>query len=124
MEGIARKLLRQMQESWGLRRGKELVVPDPLVEYLGRESHRRNEKAQGREGGRIVRRLMAELIEAPIQRAATAHPDAYRNCQRVMLESSFPELADAGSPPAPSVWVSFQRADDPAGHEEDAGHGG
>jgi hypothetical protein len=100
-----------MQAAWREKRRKDLCVPESLVGYIGDESHRRNERTQGREGGRIVRKLMADLIEAPIQRAATARPEAYRECGQVVLEARFPESEKADPPPAPEISVSFERAE-------------
>ncbi len=91
MEGICRKLLDEMQEVWREKRQKELVVAEGLVEWIAAESHRRNEKSQGREGGRIVRKLMAQWIETPVQQAATAEPGKYRQCGVVEVEARIGE---------------------------------
>lgn len=109
MEGICRKLLAQMQEAWREKRQKELVVPAALVEWIAAESHRRNEKSQGREGGRIVRKLMAEWIETPVQRAATAEPGEYRECEAVEVEVRMAE--EQGG--APEVRVRFRKGEAP-----------
>ncbi len=105
LEGICRKHIRQMQESWCQKRHRELVIDDQLLEYISDESHRRNEKTEGREGGRIVRKLLAELVESPIQRAATAQPEEYQACQRVVVKPGSPPLENEA---APQISVHFE----------------
>jgi ATP-dependent Clp protease ATP-binding subunit ClpC len=126
MEGICRKHLRQMQQSWGEKRNKELVVPEPLLQHVADESNRRNEKSEGREGGRIVRKLMAELIESPIQRAATAEPAEYQECRAVVLEARFPQSDGEGAPQAPQITVRFEtnKAEQAASQEGAVDHVG
>ena len=61
-------------------------VPGPVLDVLrrlGEGGHRANERAQGREGGRVVRKLLAEWIEAPVQRRASLDPKGYRRCREV-----------------------------------------
>lgn len=113
MEGICRKHARRMRESWREKRHKELVVSDSLLEYISQQSHHRNRKTEGREGGRIVRKLMAELIESPIQRAATADPVAYQACASVAVEASVPSAEKPDSPAPPEVTVHFEAAKGP-----------
>ena len=105
LEGICRKHVRQMQESWRHKRRKELVVDEQLIKYISDECHRRNEKTEGREGGRIVRKLLAELIESPIQRTATAQSAEYQACQAVVVE---PGVPTSESDDAPQIIVRFE----------------
>jgi hypothetical protein len=86
MAGIARKQLVELARAWETRRNKQLVVPDTLAEHIAAEAHRLNDQAKGREGGRVVRKLIADWVEAPLQRAIAARPDEYRGCQVVVLE--------------------------------------
>lgn len=123
MEGICRKLLREMQEMWRDKRQKTLSVPDSLVEHIAAESQRRNEKSQGREGGRIVRKLMAEWIEAPVQRACSASPEEYQACDAVVIEAILPSTEAADDTSSPQVSVRFRRAEaDFASGEEGVGN--
>ena len=39
MEGIARKLFREMQELWPTRRGRTLCVPDELICHVAARAH-------------------------------------------------------------------------------------
>lgn len=86
MAGIARKQLGELIRGWEVRRGKQLIVPDALAEHVASEAHRINDQAQGREGGRVVRKLIADWVEAPLQRAIAVRPDEYRGCRAVALE--------------------------------------
>jgi ATP-dependent Clp protease ATP-binding subunit ClpC len=124
MEGICRKHLRQMQESWRQKRRKELVVPESLLEHIGEESHGRNQKTEGREGGRIVRKLMADLIETPIQRAATADPAAYQTCKSVVLETRCPTPVKPDTAVPPEVMVRFEPAAGDGSPQEEIDHVG
>lgn len=110
MQGICRKLLHKMQATWRDKRRKNLIVPESLIDYISQEAHQRNEKTHGREGGRLVRKLISEWVERPIQRAATAQPDTYRSCDVVALAVSLPEAAEDDQQPAPKVTVQFQEA--------------
>ncbi len=112
MWGITDKLVRKIQATWREKRHKELIVPDVLVDFIADVAHQRNEKSQGREGGRIVRKLIAEHIETPLQRAISKMPDAYRACETVVLDAQV-SSADEGEEGRAEVTVRF-RGDDVA----------
>jgi ATP-dependent Clp protease ATP-binding subunit ClpA len=97
MGGIAGKLVREVQRAWAVSRGKRLVVPDGLVAMIADRAHAANEAAKGREGGRVVRRLVADWVEGPLQRELTRQPDAYRSAPAVALEYTPPDR-DGGDP--------------------------
>jgi ATP-dependent Clp protease ATP-binding subunit ClpA len=113
MKSIARKLVRELQENWQQKRGKALQIPEALVEHLGQDAHRQNDKSKGKEGGRIARKLVAEWIEAPLQREIAQHPDAYRHCAAVALELVPPppsvpaENSSAAAAALPDIRVCF-----------------
>jgi ATP-dependent Clp protease ATP-binding subunit ClpC len=92
MTGIARVKLTQMQRLWQQKREKQIAVPEELITHIGHRAHELNQQAQGKEGGRIVRKLITDLLEIRIQQAATEHAAEYRACSRV-------ELAFSDSPP-------------------------
>lgn len=87
MLGICRKLVREMQESWRERRGKSFEIDDALIIAIADEAHRRNDKSDGKEGGRIVRKLLSDFIEASVQTTITEHPEAYTRCQGVRVSA-------------------------------------
>jgi len=109
MEGIVRKLVRLMRRAWRDERDKQLDIPDACLTWVAAEAHRLNHKSEGREGGRIVRKLLSDLVDGPIQRAATADPAAYRAAGRVELVLEPAREADG----RPAVRVLFQDARGP-----------
>jgi ATP-dependent Clp protease ATP-binding subunit ClpA len=94
MRGIAEKTLRGARRNWREKREKELEVAPRLIDAIAAESHRRNTSAEGREGGRIVRKLFAEFVDAKIQAAIAEDPAAYLHSPRtvVLLEEEVPEV--------------------------------
>jgi ATP-dependent Clp protease ATP-binding subunit ClpA len=108
VEGITRKQIRELQERWRERRSRPLEVPEDLVRCLAERAHALNDKSRGKEGGRVVRKLISDWVEGPLQRAISAAPAEYRACDAVTLE-----LAPAGAavthdaPGAPAVAVRF-----------------
>jgi ATP-dependent Clp protease ATP-binding subunit ClpA len=109
LAGIAGKLVRELQETWTSKRGKFLVVPETLVAYLGEQAHRRDEKSRSQEGGRLVRKLLSDWIEACLQRAITQRPADYKQCDTVQLEFTPPEKDDRDLPDV-AITVSFVRS--------------
>jgi len=85
MLGITRKLLERRQRFWWENREKRLVVPEALVEHIAAVADAENRAAHGREGGRVVDKLIADLVEDAIVRVATREPDGYLSCGRIEL---------------------------------------
>jgi ATP-dependent Clp protease ATP-binding subunit ClpA len=108
MLGITRKLVDDMARDWLHKRQKTLLVPEPMIQAIAKRAHAVNERSQGKEGGRIVRKLLAEFVEAPAQRAISDAPDQYRRCDRIELIVSSADLAALESR---QVRVSFLVAD-------------
>jgi ATP-dependent Clp protease ATP-binding subunit ClpA len=114
MLGIGRKLVAEIQSGWIMKRGKRLEVADELVRYLGEEAQRLNEGSEGKEGGRIVRKLISEWIEAKLQSEITQRTAEYRECDVVALELVPPESPSAAGPSsAPNVLVKFLQHNSP-----------
>ncbi|HJP72925.1 MAG TPA: AAA family ATPase [Pseudonocardiaceae bacterium] len=102
MVGICRKMLGRRERFWAEKREKQLVVPDALVAHIARLSHQENMASGGKEGGRIVDKKIAELVEETIAREVERQPDAYSTCRRIEL--SF-------DPVPPAVTVAFLGGD-------------
>jgi ATP-dependent Clp protease ATP-binding subunit ClpC len=102
MDGICRKLVREMQRNWLETRRQALEVSDALIDLIAERSHARNEKSDGREGGRIVRKLISELIDTPLQRESTERTDEYRAAETVAVDlhskNGQETLLDPGAP--------------------------
>jgi ATP-dependent Clp protease ATP-binding subunit ClpA len=105
MIGISRVKLTQMQRLWQQKREKSIEVPESLITHIGRRAHELNEQAQGKEGGRIVRKLITDLVEIRIQQAATQQSADYKKCSRVEL--GFVEPAADGDSAATEIEVRF-----------------
>lgn len=85
MSRICQILAAQMRREWPQKRQRELVLPEELAEAIAKRAFEIDDKSQGREGGRIVRKLFADVIEAPIQQAISRSPQAYREGRRIHL---------------------------------------
>lgn len=94
MHGITRLLVQQVQRDWSTHRDKTLTVSDEFISKIARQALRLNEKSGGREGGRGVRRLIADLVEDPVQRAAVGAGTDYRNCTEIELGLLSPSAND------------------------------
>lgn len=100
MAGITKQLCDDLVIKWKSQRQKELVIPEALVDAISTQAFEQNQKSKGKEGGRIVRKLIANRIEAQLQSAIANSTDAYRNSQRVIVS-----LKDQD---ADSVSISFE----------------
>jgi ATP-dependent Clp protease ATP-binding subunit ClpA len=85
MEGICRKLVARRKADWSRQRGKELAVPERLIGHVAEASHQQNKQSGDREGGRLVEKMLARLIDDRLAVEISRQPDAYRACQRVEL---------------------------------------
>jgi ATP-dependent Clp protease ATP-binding subunit ClpA len=92
MRGICRKMLEKRERFWSEKREKQLVIPDALIDHIAALSDAENQASGGREGGRIVDKKIAELIEDAIVREAKHQPDAYLACQRIELVFAQPRV--------------------------------
>lgn len=108
MLGITRILLTRVQKTWLTHRGKTIAVSDELMQHIAAEGHAINVKSGGREGGRGIRRLIAELVEDRIQLAAIRSKHEYAHSSSIRLELSADNPSSAPSSSAvPVVSVSF-----------------
>ncbi|QDU73734.1 ATP-dependent Clp protease ATP-binding subunit ClpC [Bremerella volcania] len=112
MWGITDKLIRKIQTRWRENRRKELIVPDVLVDSIAEMAHQQNEKAQGREGGRIVRKLLAEYVETPVQRAVSKMPEVYQNSESVILDATIAKDSEDETA-VPQIAVRFGGTKEP-----------
>jgi ATP-dependent Clp protease ATP-binding subunit ClpA len=112
MAGIAKRQAAELCRNWSEARNKRLELPEYLVEYVGAAARRLDERANGKEGGRVVRKLVAEWVEAPLQRAMANDPDGYHRADSVLVDYAPPaETPPADQPyPVPTVAVRFEPA--------------
>lgn len=71
MQGIARKMVRKVARNWLQKKNVDPQIDDGLVDWIGRRAHRLNAASGNKEGGRIIRKLIADVIESPIQDKVT-----------------------------------------------------
>jgi ATP-dependent Clp protease ATP-binding subunit ClpA len=114
MLGITRILLERVQHTWLMHRGKTIVVSDELIQHIAVQGQAINLKSGGREGGRGIRRLIAELVEDRIQLAAIRSKADYARCRTIRLTLKASAAANESSPPGgtaakgPEIDISFE----------------
>ncbi|MFD9326785.1 AAA family ATPase [Streptomyces sp. NPDC060065] len=86
MTGICRKLVGRQREFWLDKREKELIVPESLILYAADRGHLMNEKSGGKEGGRIIAKILSDLIENPILLEQERREEEFRQCARIELD--------------------------------------
>ncbi|NUO83233.1 ATP-dependent Clp protease ATP-binding subunit [candidate division KSB1 bacterium] len=114
MEGICRKLVSLMQRTWKEKREKDIIVPENLIKYIAAQSHQENEKSGGKEGGRIVRKKISELIEASIQQEASQREQEYKNSDRIELLFLTPDEQLPRLTAKPAISVTFSKTAPPS----------
>ncbi|WP_066947838.1 AAA family ATPase [Streptomyces lushanensis] len=85
MTGICRKLVDRQRRFWLDKREKELIVPETLIHYVAGRGHLLNEKSGGKEGGRIIAKILSDLIENPILLEQERREEEFRTCARIEL---------------------------------------
>jgi ATP-dependent Clp protease ATP-binding subunit ClpC len=109
MCAISQKQFDELERTWFTMRNKRLEFPSQLPQHVGDEAHRLNEKSGGKEGGRIVRKLISEWVEARLQRAVSCRPEEYKKCSVITFEfTPSPERSDVEISPAPAIDVIFR----------------
>ncbi len=85
MIGIARLQVKHMQSNWKRKREKTLIIPETLIQRIGQLGHELNEAANGQEGGRIIRKLLVDVIESPIQQMVTNQLVEYQQATEILI---------------------------------------
>ncbi|MFD5111503.1 AAA family ATPase [Streptomyces sp. NPDC058391] len=112
MTGICRKLVVRQCEFWLDKREKELIVSEALIHYAAGRGHLLNEKSGGKEGGRIIAKILSDLIENPILLEQERREEEFRKCARIEL--NFHRVG----PGEPRTDVRFRPAPDTKTAEE------
>jgi hypothetical protein len=99
-----------MRQVWKEKREKTLLIPDALIEYIAERSHQENERSGNKEGGRIVEKLIAELVEENIQREQSEREDEYKEARSIEIIFS-PSEVDFSSErkKQPRICVDFHK---------------
>jgi ATP-dependent Clp protease ATP-binding subunit ClpC len=118
MREICRMAVARMADDWQEKRGKRLVVPEALVSYIAWESHQADEGSEFNEGGRIVRKLIAQLIRDRILAEQALRPDEYQGCNVIELRfETPPETLPDDQARRAHVGVQFRAEPVPTGEE-------
>ena len=88
MVNIAQLCLSSLQSQWAEKRGKRLQFDADVPMIIGVLAHQKNEASGGKEGGRIVRKLVSDLIEIPIQDEAGTRSDLYAAAEVIRIRSA------------------------------------
>jgi len=84
LKEITKMQVKAMADKWLQKRSKQVVVTQQSIDWLGQRAFELNEAARGKEGGRIVARLIADHVEGPLQEAALQRPAAYEPTTRIL----------------------------------------
>lgn len=104
MRGICMKLIEKMEKIWKEKREKTLVIPTELIDYIAKKSHLENKSSGGKEGGRIVNKLITDLIEATIQDQQSKSEEEYKQADEIVL--SFLPPAEGEQPHQRSQYLN------------------
>lgn len=85
MRGIVARACRRLADQWRRKREKRIVIAPDVMDALAQQAHAQNERTNGSEGGRIVRKLVRDQIEGQLQTAATANRDGYRHATTIRV---------------------------------------
>jgi ATP-dependent Clp protease ATP-binding subunit ClpC len=85
MFGIAKRVAGRLQEQWVTQRQRKLVIEEPVIERISDCAAEMDGRSQGKEGGRVVRKLFADWIESRIQSTIAASFTSYQSCGGVTV---------------------------------------
>ena len=103
MIGITERVCRRMNGRWEQKREKKILVNVEVIEAIGRHAHELNQKSNGQEGGRVVQKLVGDLIERAVQEAASANKNGYLAASEIHAELS----CDTPQGSVPEVKIRF-----------------
>lgn len=112
MAGISRRRVNDLINDWSLKRQKTLSIAAALVDLISQKAYATDNKSQGKEGGRVVRKLLADLIESRIQAAINRAPAAYQASSGVAVAYTTDPAIEIDKTPlavlAETIHVTFQ----------------
>ncbi len=86
MIGIAERRLNYMSKQWHIKRQKAIECHPNIARLIGKRGYELNESANGREGGRIISRLVSDIVEAQIQKKAQEEPHVYQASSKIKVK--------------------------------------
>lgn len=105
MRGIAEQIAERVRRLWQTRQGKDLIIAAEVIAAVAVRAHDLNQRSDGQEGGRIVRKLFTDLVERRVQELALAQAALYQECGTIIVSAS-----EAGNDTA-AFAVRFERDD-------------
>ncbi|HSG73108.1 MAG TPA: hypothetical protein VLA12_22025, partial [Planctomycetaceae bacterium] len=108
---ITKLIVQQLQTFWQNHRNKDLIIEENLIQALAYEAYRRNEKSGGKEGGRIIRKLIADLIERKILDESLQDREQFQSMTRIVvkLSEALPPVIDRDEENSPDVKSTLTR---------------
>lgn len=101
MAGISLRRTNDLINDWLANRQKRLTVAPALIDLIAQKAYATDSKSQGKEGGRVVRKLLADLVESRIQAAINRDPAGYQTSRAVdVAYTADPAVAIDKTPPA------------------------
>lgn len=90
MIGIARHACRRLIDQWRRKRDVVVEISEGVITAIGRLGHRRNEESRQQEGGRIIQKLLDEILQDRLQRLMIAEPrhDLSHECITIDCDTS------------------------------------
>lgn len=86
MRAITKLKLKKLEKAWKEKRDKTLIISDDIIEHIADLGHKDNGKSNGREGGRIIPKHIATLIETPLQDMIAEDPQAYKRATEIHVK--------------------------------------
>ncbi len=86
MTGVVERRLKSMSKLWLTKRQKQIEWEPEVARFIGKKGHQLNEASNGREGGRIVSRLISDYVELKIQEQAQLEPESYKTAKVIKVQ--------------------------------------
>jgi len=107
MQKICRMATDSMAAVWAEQRDKTFVITDEVIDYVSKKSHQLNERSKGKEGGRIVHKLLSKLVDAEVQQAIANRVEEYQTCREVHVDLVPQSAEEMDSNTTPHLSVRF-----------------
>ena len=108
--GIGRKLTTELVRTWAAKCNKAAGgALSALVLYVAEQGHRVNERSAGKEGGRIVCKLLSEWVESALTAGAVATTGGVQaGAATVAVEFTPPATPPETATVPPAVAIVFR----------------
>ncbi|MES2789463.1 MAG: AAA family ATPase [Planctomycetota bacterium] len=94
MRGITDRVSQQLCQLWKRRTSKEMIITSSALQFVADRAQALNQRSDGQEGGRIVRKLFTDLVESVIQEYAAEQMLQFRNCQQIRVDREGSDMGD------------------------------